>query len=75
MGRNRGDVPFFWRSRWIQTWFHAAPKSYGAGPTPRHMVLTHCTGCLQQASGKFISPKNEKLLDKQQRAPSVEKAV
>src|SRR6266496_3324659 len=64
--RNRSDLPFFWRSRWTQTWFHAAPKSYVAGPIQRHMVLTHCTGCLQQASGKFISRKNKKLLDKQQ---------
>jgi len=47
--------------------FFACWKSYGAGPTQRHMVLTRSTGCLQQASGKFISRKNEKLLDKQQK--------
>ena len=46
--------------------FFACWKSYGAGPTQRHMVLTRSTGCRQQASGKFISRKNEKLLDKQQ---------
>src|SRR5262245_20533153 len=38
---------------------------YGAGPRQCHRVLTRSTGCLQQASGTFISRKNAKLLDKQ----------
>jgi hypothetical protein len=37
-----------------------------AGPIQRYRVLTRSTGCRQQASRKFISRKNEKLLDKQQ---------
>src|SRR5712691_8449952 len=64
--RTRGDCPFSRRSRWTQTWSYAAPKSYVAGPTQRHTALTHCIGCLQQANGKVISRKNEKLLDKRQ---------
>src|SRR5262249_35086761 len=32
-----------------------------AGPIQRHTALAHCTGCLQQTSGKFIRRKNEKI--------------
>ena len=46
--------------------FCARWKNYVAGPTERHMALTRCTCGLQHASGKFISRKNEKLLDDQQ---------
>src|SRR5262249_11473313 len=37
----------------------------GTNAAPRG--LTRSTACRQQSSGKFISPKNEKLLDEQQR--------
>jgi len=64
--RNGRGASFFLGSRWTQTWSYAAPKNYVAGPIQRHRVLTRSTGCRQQASRKFISRKNEKLLDKQQ---------
>src|SRR5262249_28800294 len=62
--RNGRKSSFFLGNRWPQTWFYAAPKIYVAGPIQGHRVLTRSTGCRQQASGKFISRKNEKLLDK-----------
>ena len=39
------------------TW--AMSQNYGAGPRQCHRVLTRSTGCLRQASGTFISRKNE----------------
>src|SRR5215471_5942688 len=63
--RNGRVASFFLGSRWTQTWSYAAPKNYVAGSIQRHRVLTRSTGCRQQASRKFISRKNEKLLDKQ----------
>ena len=58
---NGRESSFFLGSRWTQTWSYAAPKNYVAGLIQRHKVLTRSTGCRQQASGKVISRKNEKL--------------
>jgi hypothetical protein len=66
MGQKWTRASFFLGNRWPQTASYAAQKIYVTGPIQHHVVLTRSTGCRQQASGKFISRKNEKLSDKQQ---------